>query len=227
VSPKTEAQERRRDERRDDRGARRAARRAQLLDDAVEAIRELGAGVTMDQLARRGGVTKPILYRHFGDRDGLIAAIAERFATGLLAELDRTLSSESDRKALVESTVDAYLGFIEAEPHLYRFLVHQSLVHAPGPISMSPMVNEIARRVALVIGEELRADGSDTGAAVPWAYGIVGLVHQAGDWWLDERTMTRQALAGYLCDLLWNGLGSTVGDPSGDPAGEPGGPPTS
>src|SRR5690606_36648973 len=59
-----------RDTRRDD---RRAARRAQLLEDAVEAIRERGPGATMEQLARRGGVTKPILYRHFRDRYGLIA----------------------------------------------------------------------------------------------------------------------------------------------------------
>jgi AcrR family transcriptional regulator len=214
MTPRTEAKERRRDDRHD----RRAARRDQLLDDAVEAIRELGAGVTMDQLARRGGVTKPILYRHFGDRDGLIAAIAQRFASGLMTELERSLSSESDRKVLLESTVDAYLAFIEAEPHLYRFLVHQTLVHSPGPISMSPMVHEIARRVAVVIGEELRSDGNDAGAAVPWAYGIVGLVHQAGDWWLDERTMPREALAAYLCDLLWNGLGSTAGEAPVDPA---------
>ena len=57
---------------------------------------------------------------------------------------------------------------------------------------MSPLVDSIARQVAVVIGEQLRAGGLDSGAAVPWAYGIVGLVHQAGDWWLDDRTMTRE-----------------------------------
>jgi AcrR family transcriptional regulator len=195
-------------ESRTQRDQRRAVRRDQLLEDAIAAIRELGAGVTMDQLARRGGVTKPILYRHFGDRDGLIAAIAERFAEGLLGEIDQALlRDDADRKELLEGTMAAYLGFIEREPNLYRFLVHQALTHPNGPVSMSPLVDGIARQVAVVIGEQLRIDGLDPGAAVPWAYGIVGLVHQAGDWWLEDRTMTRQALCDHLADLLWNGLG--------------------
>jgi AcrR family transcriptional regulator len=196
-------------ESRSQRDQRRAVRRDQLLEDAIAAIRELGAGVTMDQLARQGGVTKPILYRHFGDRDGLIAAIAERFAAGLLGEIDQALLRDgAGRKELLEGTVAAYLGFIDREPNLYRFLVHQALTHPTGPVSMSPLVHGIARQVAVVIGEQLRQDGSDAGAAVPWAYGIVGLVHQAGDWWLEDRTMTRGALCEYLSDLLWNGLGS-------------------
>jgi AcrR family transcriptional regulator len=195
-------------ENRTQRDQRRAIRRDQLLEDAIAAIRERGAGVTMDQLARRGGVTKPILYRHFGDRDGLIAAIAERFADGLLGEIDQALlRDDADRKELLEGTVGAYLGFIEREPELYRFLVHQALTHPNGPVSMSPLVDGIARQVAVVIGEQLRKDGNDAGPSVPWAYGIVGLVHQAGDWWLEDRTMTREALCDYLVDLLWNGLG--------------------
>ena len=52
----------------------RAERRPQLLDAAVGRDPAMGPGVTMEQLAKAGGVTKPILYRHFGDRDGLIQA---------------------------------------------------------------------------------------------------------------------------------------------------------
>ena len=97
-----------RDKHRDD---RREARRTQLLDDAIEAIRELGPGATMEQLARRGGVTKPILYRHFGDRDGLIGAIAERFSARA-ARLDpvRARSRATEPRELLERTVDAYLA---------------------------------------------------------------------------------------------------------------------
>jgi AcrR family transcriptional regulator len=194
-----------RDRGRDD---RRAARRAQLLDDAVEAIRDVGPGVTMEQLARRGGVTKPILYRHFRDRDGLITSIAERFSVELLSEIEGALQSTRAPHELLESTVDAYLAFIEREPSLYRFLLRQAAgTTAP---QISPLVDGIARRVAVVIGEQLRAVGRDSGAAVPWSYGIVGLVHQAGDWWLDDRTMTRADLTQYLCSLLWNGLAAAA-----------------
>jgi AcrR family transcriptional regulator len=200
-----------RDARRDD---RRAARRAQLLDDAIEAIRETGAGATMEQLARRGGVTKPILYRHFRDRDGLITAIAERFSVELLGEIDTALQSASAPEELLQTTVDAYLAFIERDPALYRFLLQQAGSRDGAIGQISPLVDAIARRVAVVIGEQLRAVGLDSGAAVPWAYGIVGLVHQAGDWWIDDRTMPRQRLTGYLTTLLWGGL-STAADPAG------------
>jgi hypothetical protein len=64
--------------------------------------------------------------------------------------------------------------------------------------------------VAVIMGERLRAIGADSGAAEPWAYGIVGMVHLAGDWWVNRRTMSREHLVGYLVSLLWDGLGSVA-----------------
>jgi len=176
------------------RADRRAARRAQLLDDALAAVRESGPGATMEQLARRGGVTKPILYRHFRDRDGLIDALAERFSSELLDGIGAALSSPADPRELLETTVDAYLSLLEREPALYRFLLRQVGTRADGLAKISPLIDKIAQQVAVVIGEHLRAVGRDSGAAVPWAYGIVGLVHQAGDWWLEDRTLPREQL---------------------------------
>jgi AcrR family transcriptional regulator len=190
---------------------RRAERRQQLLQAAVSAIREIGPGVTMEQLANAGGVTKPILYRHFGDRDGLIGAIAERFSADLLSSVTAPLSSDADARALLRATVDAYVSFIERETNLYRFMVQHPPERSDGVPGMSGLVDLIARQVAQVAGERLRAAGRDSGAAVPWAYGIVGLVHQAGDWWVDDRTMSRETLVGYLVSLLWDGLGAAQG----------------
>jgi AcrR family transcriptional regulator len=190
---------------------RRAERRQQLLKAAVSAIREIGPGVTMEQLANAGGVTKPILYRHFGDRDGLIGAIAERFSADLLSSVTAPLSSDADARALLLATVDAYVSFIERETNLYRFMVQHPPERSDGVAAMGGLVDLIARQVAQVAGERLRAAGRDSGAAVPWAYGIVGLVHQAGDWWVDDRTMSRDTLVGYLVSLLWDGLGAAQG----------------
>ena len=190
---------------------RRAERRQQLLKAAVSAIREIGPGVTMEQLANAGGVTKPILYRHFGDRDGLIGAIAERFSADLLSSVTAPLSSDADARALLRATVDAYVSFIERETNLYRFMVQHPPERSDGVPAMGGLVDLIARQVAQVAGERLRAAGRDSGAAVPWAYGLVGLVHQAGDWWVDDRTMSRDTLVGYLVSLLWDGLGAAQG----------------
>jgi AcrR family transcriptional regulator len=186
---------------------RRAERRTQLLDAAVDVIRERGPGVTMEQLAKAGGVTKPILYRHFGDREGLIGAIAERFSADLLSSVTTPLAAEADALDLLRSTVDSYVGFIEREPNLYRFMVRHVPDRGEDLVQMRSLVDLIAKQVAMVAGDRLREAGRDSGAAVPWAYGIVGLVHQAGDWWVDDQTMSRETLVDYLVSLLWDGLG--------------------
>ena len=193
----------------DAREDRRAVRRVQLLDDAMAAIRDLGAGATMEQLARRGGVTKPILYRHFRDREGLIKAIAERFAEGLLTSVEGALENPLEPRELLRSVIDSYLVVIEGDPAVYQFVLQQTL-GAGGNLSISPLIDRIARRVAVVLGEQLRLMGLDSGAAVPWAFGIVGMVHQAGDWWLDDRTLRRTQLTDYLTGLLWDGLAGTA-----------------
>jgi AcrR family transcriptional regulator len=203
---RTSAREQRRDDRRD---VGRDERRQQLLDAAVEAIRSVGPAATMEQLARQGGVTKPILYRHFGDRDGLINAIADGFSTELIGAIAASLVGSDQPRELLHSTVDTYLAFIERDPSLYRFLVQQAS-SSGGALQINPVIEAVSKQVAVVIGDQLRAAGADSGPAVPWAFGIVGLVHQAGDWWLDERTMTRETLTGYLTTLLWSGLDGTA-----------------
>lgn len=195
---------------RDAKRARRAARRAELLDACVGAIREHGPGVSMEQMAAAGDVTKPILYRHFGDRDGLVAAIGASFAEQLTADLASSLAADAGPRDLLESTIDRFVRFVEADPNLYRFLVRQALRRDDGVMAVTGLIETISNQVAVVIGEEMRRLGLDSGAAEPWAYGIVGLVRQAADWWLERQTMPRARLVAYLTDLLWDGLGAGV-----------------
>lgn len=190
-----------------DRTLRREARRAELLEAAVRAIRRVGPNVSMDAIAAEAGVTKPIIYRHFGDRVGLANALAEEFGAQLVAELDAALSQQVPPDQLLAATIDAYLAFVERDPQLYSFLVGR--LGAPvGTEAANGLVAQVGQRVALVLGEQLRALGVDSGPAEPWAFGIVGLVHLAGDWWLERRTVTRARLVQDLTTLLWNGLGS-------------------
>lgn len=191
----------------------REERREQLLAAAVDAIRTLGPSASMEQLAASGGVTKPILYRHFGDRDGLGRAIGEHYAAVLMDRLAAPLEADEPREQL-RRTVDAYLEFLEDEPQLYAFLT--SGTARPGAEDAGAILEAVARRVAVQIGDQLRALGLDAGAAEPFGFGVVGMVHQAGDWWIHHRTMSRAALTSYLTSLLWSGFeGLAAGTPAG------------
>src|ERR671930_593638 len=60
----------------------RMARRLELLEAAFEVIRREGPTASMDEIAAQAGITKPIVYRYFGDRAGLYQAVAERYRVG-------------------------------------------------------------------------------------------------------------------------------------------------
>ncbi len=158
----------------------------------------------MDEIAAEAGITKPILYSHFGDKAGLIRALAGRVADELNRAVSEALSRSGEPSAVVASTIEAFCTFIESEPELYRFLV-QSAKHESdqsGPRLMS----DIGSQIAVTLGSALRRAGADSGAAEPWAYAIVGMTFAGAGWWLERRSMSKDDLVGYLSQLLWSGL---------------------
>lgn len=182
----------------------RDERRQALLDSAVDGIRIIGSGASMEELASHGGVTKPILYRHFGNRDGLVQAVGEQWAARLLTELGAGFQADTG-KDLLWLTVHNYLGFLEADPELYMFLMRQTTVRDDSQMT-NAVVGVIASQIAVVIAERFEDRGRNTAGAEPWAYGIIGMVQSAGDWWLKHADMTRDDLTRHLTDLLWNGF---------------------
>lgn len=198
---------------RPDRDAERAEarerKRERMLDAAVRVVRRDGPGVSMDDIAAEAGVTKPIVYRVFGDREGLTRALADRFADELAASLQVAITRAPTDGQRVAGAIDAYLAFIEKEPAIVRFLIHRSLetVETTG-VALSGFVNRMGQLITQALGEGLRQQGLDSGAAEPWGYAIVGAVHLAGDWWLERRTMPRERLVAYLTSLVWDGMRS-------------------
>lgn len=186
------------------RQAQREARRQQLLDAAVAAIRRDGPGTSMEAMAASAGVTKPILYRHFGDREGLVTALADRYSTDLVAALRDTLgAAEIEPHDLLHGAIESYVSFIEADTALYRFMVLQ--VPQSG-LEVSSLIDSVARRVAQALQNRLPDLPGGKLTAQIWAYGIVGTVHQAGDWWVATRPVNHERLVDDLTRLVWGGL---------------------
>lgn len=205
--------------------AARAERREELVAAAVAVIRREGPGVSMDRIAAEAGVTKPILYRHFGDRAGLYAAVTahafDQLGAGLL---DALRDLDLPPRRLVAHAIDTYLAFIEREPELYRFLSRRAAAEGGDwRHTVDDFVGRVGREVAVVLGEGLRAVGADSGAAEPWAVGIVGMVFAAGDWWLARPTMSRARLGAYLTELVCDGLPgiSQIDEPTAALLGSP------
>src|SRR5437763_847242 len=85
---------------------RRDARRAQLLDAAERVVEHRGSDASMAQIAAEAGITKPILYRHFGDKADLYRALAERLTGELLVELRAALATRGTLRDRTRATID-------------------------------------------------------------------------------------------------------------------------
>jgi len=159
----------------------------------------------MEDIAQEAGITKPIIYANFGDKAGLADAIAGRFAAELQSEFATVWRQTDDPRDRVVRSIDAWVGFIERDPHIYSFLSEGSF-GAGRRLDERQLVDELGRTVSRALGEALRAVGADSGPAEPWAFGILGMIHVSTEWWLERRTLSRADFVQFITDLLWQGL---------------------
>jgi AcrR family transcriptional regulator len=163
----------------------------------------------MEEIAAEAGTSKTVVYRHFADRSQLHLAVCARVAERLLAELRAALQTGGSPRRMIADAIETYLAFCEADPELYRFVVHQPQGDGPDPItSLSGLV---AEQASAVLADALAAAGRDPAVARPWGHGLIGLVRASADWWLQAgRPMIRSELAAHLTDLAWAGLSGVV-----------------
>lgn len=185
--------------------AHRRRRRVELIHAAIAAILRHGPDVDMSHVALEAGVSKPVLYRYFTDKSQLWIAVGEHVTQIVVDAVTPAVAAVSEERALIASTVDAYLATIEAQPELYRFLSASDVPGIHHVVTRS--MQQVAVGLARVIGDRLRALGLDSGPAEPWAHGMVGMVQSVGDWWISRgQPVSRPALTDYLTTLLWEGV---------------------
>ena len=146
----------------------RSERREALLDAAVVAIRRDGATVSMEDIAHEAGITKPILYANFGDKAGLADALGKRFTRDLIARFGEVWATTTDTRERVERGVDTWVGFIESDPHIYRFLSEGSF-GAGRRLEDRRLVSDVGVVVARAGDDKRRCDGCYLGTALSMA----------------------------------------------------------
>jgi AcrR family transcriptional regulator len=185
----------------------REQRRAEFVEATIAAVAKKGPDVGMEDVAAEAGVSKPVLYRHFTDKSDLYLAVGQKATELLMDRMGPALAADGPIRARIERIVDAYLSVIEENPNLYRFVVKGSFVDRPVEKDVvAEDKNLIASTLARILGDYLRSFEMDSGGAEPWAHALVGMVQNAGDWWLDRQTMSRANLSEYLATLIWHAI---------------------
>src|SRR4051812_20894663 len=185
----------------------RSSKREELLDAADRVVQREGSAASMNHIAAEAGITKPILYRHFGDKVGLYRALADRHIDQLLARLRAALATRGGLEARSRATIDAYLAAIESQPQVYRFLVQRAAAEEPDVRgAVEGFVRRFGDELALGIAAEPVLAGVDRERATLWAHAIAGMVQSTGDWWLDHADVPRSVVVDELAALLWRGF---------------------
>ena len=191
-----------------------AERREQLIMIARGLFAERGYdGTSVEEIAAHADVSKPVVYEHFGGKEGLYAVVVDREVRALESAIQTALvTPNSGYRELIERGTLALLDYIDACPDGFRIISRDSAV-ASSSGNFASLLSDITARVEDILVLPLARRGYNPHLGSVFAQGLVGLVAAAGQSWLDERQPPKQELAANLVNLVWNGLANLQKDP--------------
>lgn len=187
-------------------------RREQLISIGREVFAERGfEGTSVEEIASRAGVSKPVVYEHFGGKEGLYAVIMDREMRHLEEVITTSLADGRSRER-IERAVLALLTYVEEETDGFLLLGRDMV---PGrDRSYSTMLNSAVAQVSHILAQAFTRQGLDPEVAVLYGQALVGMVSMTAQWWLDEREPAKEEVAAHIVNLCWNGLAGMKKEPT-------------
>ena len=187
-------------------------RRLQLIGIARSLFAERGyEGTSIEEIAQRANVSKPVVYEHFGGKEGLYAVVVDREMSALLDGITSSLTNNRSR-VRVERVALALLTYVEERTDGFRIMIRDS----PASISSgtySSLLNDAVSQVSSILAGDFARRGLDPDLAPLYAQALVGSVSMTAQWWLDTREPKKEVVAAHLVNLMWNGLTGPGGRP--------------
>jgi len=181
-------------------------RREQLIAVGRKLFADKGfEATTVEEVAAKASVSKPVVYEHFGGKEGLYAVVVDREIQALMGGISAALEEPEGARVLLERATLALLDYIESDPSGFRILVRDS---PPGQStgSFASVLGDVAVQVEHLLAAEFKQRGLDPRSAPIHAQMLVGMVALTGQWWLDRRKFKKDQVAAHLVNLAWNGL---------------------
>jgi AcrR family transcriptional regulator len=183
----------------------RAAQRVRLLEGAMAAIRAGGAETSMEEMAAAAGVSKPVLYAEFGDKNGVAEAIAVELVERSQAELLAQLASDAriDIPAAVRAVVDRFVATVDGERDIYSFIVRSIRTNDKGLLD-NALVRSLQDRFEQYAA--VLAPGIDPALLTIVTHGTFGFMVASVESWLVSRRPDREELVDHLVAVFLAGF---------------------
>jgi AcrR family transcriptional regulator len=191
---------------------KRIEREAQILEVAYDTFARRGFDdVSMSAIAERAGITKPILYAHFGSKDGLFAACVKRLNEPMLRQVRAAVDPSDGPDQQLWAGILEQLRFIEN--HRAEWNVFVTGAVARGGVAGRALARERERVIDLLADLVEQATQSGPGPvpvrdeAVAFAFMLQGIVERIADWWEQHPGEPVETVALRAMNLAWRGFG--------------------
>lgn len=182
-----------------------SARRAQLIDVGRAVFAKHGyEGTSVEQIANQAKVSKPIIYEHFGGKEGLYAVVVDREMDYVVRRISEAIATGSPRER-VENAAFAFLSYVKDHPDGFAILTHDPPM-VSGRSGMASLLNDVAERVSDVFVTSFKNAGYDAKSAPIYAHALIGMVTFVGQWWTETRKPPVEEVATHIASLAWMGL---------------------
>lgn len=162
--------------------------------------------VSVEEVAAAAKVSKPIVYEHFGGKEGLYPVVVDREMRSLNNALASALADpEAHPRQIVECTALALLTYIEEHAEGFRVLVRDSPTTDPAG-SFSSLLGDVSLRVEEILTDSFKKHHLPSKGVPYYAQMLVGLTVFTGQYWADRRKIGKEQLAAHIVNLAWYGL---------------------
>ncbi|UXY25357.1 TetR/AcrR family transcriptional regulator [Streptomyces sp. HUAS TT20] len=193
-------------------GVPRALREEQILGAALEEFGRHGhAAASMAEIARRVGVTKPMLYTYFGSKDGLYVACLDRIGPLLLEAMRKAVEASPPKDRLPVTVLTAVFKALEDRRHAWFVLYDRTLLHGSEPWRAARRHREVIDELAIsgtaaLLHDQGNVDPLDADALKHvWTGTVSALV----GWWVSHPELSAQDM-GARCERLLSAIRNRV-----------------
>jgi AcrR family transcriptional regulator len=182
----------------------------------MAAVRTNGPEVSVEQIAAQAGVSKPVFYEEFGDKEGIAEAVAIEIAHGAETRFLEQVAAGSalDIATTVRAGVETLIGLVTDEPEIYRFIVRSMRASDRGLLD-NGFVRALDSRVSTLIS--LLAPDADPVLLGALGHGLFGFVWATVESWRVTEEPPRDELINALVAVVTHGF-DAVGRPNPTPS---------
>ncbi|MFO0676149.1 MAG: TetR/AcrR family transcriptional regulator [Polyangiaceae bacterium] len=182
-----------------------SARRAQLIEVGRTVFAKRGyEGASLEEIADKAKVSRPILYEHFGGKEGLYAVVVDHEIEYLVRRVAEAIGAGTGRERVERAALE-FFAYVEDQPEGFAVLTHDSPVTTAGG-GMSSLISDVAERVGDQFAVAFKEAGFDPKTAPIYAHALIGMVTYVGQWWSKSKKPSLEDVASHVSALAWMGL---------------------